>query len=141
MLLGDGCFTVRLMVYGKSVGSLEGCLPTQREACLRKARELGADVVEEYLDKDTGTLVDKRPAMQRLLARVEEDRDIDFVIVHKLDRLARNRLDDAHMTVTLEAAGATLVSCAEGNRSDAKRSAAARHAGVGQRVLLPKPVR
>ena len=96
-------------------GDPEGySLPTQREACLRKAQSLGAMVVEEYLDKDTGTLVDKRPAMQRLLARVAGDRDIDFVIVHKLDRLARNRLDDAHMTVTLEAAGATLVSCVEG---------------------------
>ena len=96
-------------------GDPEGySLPTQREACLRKAQSLGADVVEEYLDKDTGTMVDKRPAMQKLLARVAADRNIDFVIVHKLDRLARNRLDDAHMTVTLEAAGATLVSCVEG---------------------------
>jgi DNA invertase Pin-like site-specific DNA recombinase len=88
-------------------GDPEGySLPTQREACLRKAQSLGADVVEEYLDKDTGTMVDKRPAMQKLLARVAEDRNIDYVIVHKLDRLARNRLDDAHMTVTLEASGA-----------------------------------
>lgn len=96
-------------------GDPEGySLPTQREACLRKAESLSADVIEEYLDKDTGTLVDKRPAMQRLLSRVEADRDIDYVIVHKLDRLARNRLDDAHMTMTLELAGATLVSCVEG---------------------------
>lgn len=96
-------------------GDPEGySLPTQREACLKRARELDADVVDEYLDKDTGTLVDKRPAMQKLLARVAEHRDIDYVIVHKLDRLARNRLDDASMTVTLEAAGATLVSCVEG---------------------------
>lgn len=96
-------------------GDPEGySLPTQREACLRKAQSLGAIVVEEYLDKDTGTLVDKRSEMQRLLARVEKDRDIDFVIVHKLDRLARNRLDDAMMTLTLETAGAVLVSCVEG---------------------------
>jgi DNA invertase Pin-like site-specific DNA recombinase len=96
-------------------GDPEGySLPTQREACLRKAQSLGADVIDEYLDKDTGTMVDKRPAMQKLLARVAKERDFDFVIVHKLDRLARNRLDDANMTVTLEAAGATLVSCVEG---------------------------
>lgn len=96
-------------------GDPEGySLPAQREACLRKAQSLGAAVVDEFVDKDTGTLVDKRPAMQRLLARVAEERNFDYVIVHKLDRLARNRLDDAHMTVTLEAAGATLVSCVEG---------------------------
>ena len=96
-------------------GDPEGySLPTQREACLRKAQSLGAIVVEEYLDKDTGTLVDKRPSMQRLLARVANDRDIDYVIVHKLDRLARNRLDDASMTLSLESSGAVLVSCVEG---------------------------
>lgn len=89
-------------------------LPTQQEACGRKAASLGADVVQIYLDKDTGTKVDKRPAMQALMARVADERDLDYVIVHKLDRLARNRLDDATLTLTLEMAGATLVSCSEG---------------------------
>ncbi len=96
-------------------GDAEGySLPTQREACLRTAERLGADVVDEYLDKDTGTMVDKRPAMRDLLTRLSEAQDIDYVIVHKLDRLARNRFDDAQMTLTIEAAGATLVSCVEG---------------------------
>jgi site-specific DNA recombinase len=63
-------------------GNAEGySLPTQREACRRQAEQLGAVVVQEYVDKDTGTAVDKRPAMQELLERIERDKDVDFVIV------------------------------------------------------------
>ena len=38
---------------------------------------------------------------------------IDYVIVHKLDRFARNRVDDAVMSMALTKAGARLVSCSE----------------------------
>ncbi len=48
-----------------------------------------------------------------MLQRLERSKDIDFVIVHKLDRLARNRLDDVSITMAIQRAGATLVSCSE----------------------------
>lgn len=48
-----------------------------------------------------------------MVERVRTQRDVDYVIVHKLDRFARNRADDAMVTLTLEAAGASLVSCSE----------------------------
>ena len=35
------------------------------------------------------------------------------MVVHKLDRFARNRVDDALMTLALQKAGARLVSCSE----------------------------
>ena len=38
---------------------------------------------------------------------------VDYVIVHKIDRLARNRADDVEITLAIKAAGATLVSCTE----------------------------
>jgi site-specific DNA recombinase len=88
-------------------------LPTQRDACLSKAEALGASVVEEYVDKDTGTAVDKRPAMRRLLERIETETDIDFVIVHKLDRWARNTREDLVADFVLELAQCSLVSCSE----------------------------
>lgn len=40
-------------------------------------------------------------------------RDLDYVIVHKVDRLARNRYDDATITYALQEAGAELVSVTE----------------------------
>ncbi len=96
-------------------GNPEGySLPTQRTACTSRARQLGAIIVDEYIDKDSGTSVDKRPAMLALIDRVTQERDVDYVIVHQLSRFARNRLDDASITMRLEASGATLISCMEG---------------------------
>jgi site-specific DNA recombinase len=105
-------------------GNPEGySLPTQRAACLARAKELSAVIDEdEYIDKDTGTAVNKRPAMQRLLERIERQRDIDYVIVHKLDRWARNTREDLVSDFVLEVAGCALVSCSESiDRSAAGR--------------------
>src|SRR5579859_2053415 len=95
-------------------GNPEGySLPTQRDACTRKAEQLGAVVVDEYVDKDTGTAVDKRPDIQRMLARIQLDQDVDFVIVYKLDRWARSQREDLQANFTLELAHCRLVSCSE----------------------------
>jgi DNA invertase Pin-like site-specific DNA recombinase len=107
-------------------GNPEGySLPTQREACLKRAESLGAVVVEEYIDKDTGTAVSKRAAMQKLLLRVETQQDIDLVIVHKLDRWARNTRED-------------LVSDFGDHRPYGRWSTPALDAGLSQRVPLPQ---
>jgi hypothetical protein len=71
-------------------------IPAQRKACLRKAAQLGARVVEEYIEPGrTATSMDKRVAVQVMLERIRTDRDVSYVIVHKLSRMNRNRLDDA----------------------------------------------
>lgn len=96
-------------------GNPEGySLPTQRTACRMRAEQLGAEVVDEYIDKDTATRVDKRPAMLALIDRVTSERDVDYVIVHQVSRFARSRQDDANITERLESAGAMLISCVEG---------------------------
>ena len=41
------------------------------------------------------------------------ERAVDFVIVHKLDRLARDRPDDVAILLDIRRAGATLVSVSE----------------------------
>ena len=38
---------------------------------------------------------------------------VQYVIVHKVDRLARNRADDVVITMEIKKSGATLVSCSE----------------------------
>ncbi|GAB3617393.1 hypothetical protein GCM10027416_19500 [Okibacterium endophyticum] len=48
-----------------------------------------------------------------MLAYVREH-SVDYVIVHKLDRLARSRADDIVITQAVHAAGARLVSSTEG---------------------------
>src|SRR5438105_14902926 len=72
-------------------GDPEGySIPAQREACKRKAISLGAVVVEEFVDRGESARSADRPELQRLLAHVKANR-VDYVIVHKVDRLARNR--------------------------------------------------
>jgi site-specific DNA recombinase len=94
-------------------GDPEGySIPAQREACKRKATALGAVVVEEFVDRGESARNADRPELQRLLAYVKAN-DVEYVIVHKVDRLARNRADDVEITVAIKAAGAVLVSCSE----------------------------
>ena len=48
-----------------------------------------------------------------MLAHLAEHGDVDYVIVHKVDRLARNRADDVQIQLGIERAGARLVSVTE----------------------------
>ena len=88
-------------------------LPAQREACHRKATELGADVVDEYIDRGESAKSVDRDDFQRMVERVKTERDVDLVILHKIDRFARNVPDDAAAFSQLKAAGAKLVSVSE----------------------------
>ncbi len=94
-------------------GEAEGySIPTQRQACIRKAEALGASVLDEFVDVGESARSADRPELQRLLKFIA-DEQVDFVIVHKIDRLARNRLDDLTISLALEDAGVQLVSCSE----------------------------
>lgn len=88
-------------------------IPAQREACLRKAEALDALVVDEYVDAGESARSADRRELQRMLARLAELRDVDYVIVHKVDRLARNRTDDVNINLAIRQAGAQLVSVSE----------------------------
>ena len=73
-------------------------IPAQRESCLRKAAQLGVRVLNdgEYIEPGrSATSMDKRPAFQAMLERIREQRDVNYVIVYKLSRMNRNRVDDA----------------------------------------------
>lgn len=87
-------------------------IPAQREACMRTAASLGAIVVEEFVDRGESATSARRPELQRLLAFVKEN-PVSYVVVHKIDRLARNRVDDVSINLAIKAAGATLVSVTE----------------------------
>jgi hypothetical protein len=93
--LAVSCLRVSTKEQAQRGGRDEGfSLPAQREASQRKAGSLNAAVVEEFTEPgESGTTTD-RPALQRLLAYVKA-RPVAYCIVHKIDRLARNRLDDA----------------------------------------------
>jgi site-specific DNA recombinase len=94
-------------------GEAEGfSIPAQREVNTRKAESLDAIVVEEFVDAGESARSSKRPKLQLMLEYIREHH-VDYVIVHKVDRLARNRADDVQINLALKAAGVQLVSATE----------------------------
>lgn len=117
MPAGSGRAVIYLRVSTKDQASVGGeeqgySIPAQRRACLRHAKSLSAEVVEEFTDAGESAKTADRPELQRMLQRVAEG-GIDYVIVHKVDRLAHNRADDVMINLQLQQAGARLVSCSE----------------------------
>ena len=94
-------------------GTEEGfSIPAQREANHRKADELSARIVREFVDAGESARSADRDGLQEMLAFIAATR-VQFCIVHKLDRLARNRADDVKIHEALINAGVTLVSATE----------------------------
>ena len=89
-------------------------IPAQREANKRKALSMGAIVGKEFVERGASARSAARPELKRMLEYVKENKDrVDYVIVHKVDRLARNRGDDVDITRALEGANVQLVSASE----------------------------
>ena len=89
-------------------------IPAQREGNKRKAHSLGAIIGKEFVDRGASARSADRPELQEMLKYIKENKDrIDYVIVHKIDRLARNRGDDIDIMRILEEAGVQLVSASE----------------------------
>ena len=88
-------------------------IQAQREHCRRKAGELQARIADEFIDRGESARTADRPELQRMLRRIKEDSEIRYIIVHKLDRLARNREDDVQLGLLFAKHGVKLVSATE----------------------------
>ena len=95
-------------------GATEGfSIPAQREANKKKAMALGALIVKEFVDRGESARSANRPELQKMLHYLQDAGDIDYVIVHKLDRLARNRADDVDINRILDQTSTRLISTTE----------------------------
>jgi site-specific DNA recombinase len=89
-------------------------IPAQRSSCVRKAEQMGLNVVSEYVEPGkSATEMTRRVAFQQMLERIRREKDIDYVIVYELSRLTRNRTDDAIVMADLKKRGVTLISATE----------------------------
>ena len=94
-------------------GEAEGySIPAQREANTHKAEALDAVIVAEFVDAGESARKADRPALQQMLRYVMQH-PVTYCIVHKVDRLARNRADDVAIHLALQQAGVQLVSTTE----------------------------
>ncbi len=97
----------------KRGGEPEGySLPSQRRDCLRVLSQRGWDLAGEYIDAGDSARTDNRPQLQAMLARVAEG-DIAGVVVHKVDRFARNTEDHFPIRAVIRKIGCEFVSATE----------------------------
>ncbi len=73
------------------------------------AKKNNIAIVQEYADEAISGTSDDRPAFQKMLAALRDGLHVDLVLVHKLDRFARNRYDAAVHRREIAQAGARLV--------------------------------
>ena len=88
-------------------------LDAQRDACqayVASQRAEGWTLLPDHYDDGgfTGANLD-RPALQRLLADIEQGR-VDVIVVYKIDRLSRSLMDFAKLVEVFDAHGVTFVS-------------------------------
>ncbi len=89
-------------------------IPAQREACERKARELGAVIVREYVEPGvSGGSILKRKAFRQMIAETRQREDVDYVIVWSVSRWARDQEDHWTARGLITRAGAKLISVKE----------------------------
>jgi site-specific DNA recombinase len=88
-------------------------IAAQREANEKKAEQLGAVIVAEFVDAAESAKTADRPELQAMLNFIRELGVIRYVTVDKVDRLARNREDDVLINMAVRKAGAQFVSSKE----------------------------
>ncbi|GHU53589.1 hypothetical protein AGMMS49975_12050 [Clostridia bacterium] len=94
-------------------GDNEGfSIPAQREAIRKRAASLGAFIVKEFVDRGTSAKSADRKELQEMLKYITENK-VEFVIIHKVDRLARNRGDDVDIMRRFSEHGVKLISTSE----------------------------
>ena len=87
-------------------------IPAQREAAQRKAKQLGAVIIKEFIEPGESAKTAQRRALQEMLDYATTH-PVRYCIINKVDRLARNRLDDAKIHAALRDANISLVSVTE----------------------------
>jgi site-specific DNA recombinase len=93
-------------------------IPAQVQQCERAADSLRVPLAKSYIERAESAKSDDRPVLQRMLTELPIIRalpmvNLKYLIIPKVDRLARNRLDDALLCQKLIGWGVTLVSATE----------------------------
>ena len=88
-------------------------LPAQFRLAERYAQEHGLSVAGKYQDVSSGKYLRERPGLLALLAQARRDRSIDGLVVHKIDRLARNTFNYLLLKSKLRTSGVRLYSVVE----------------------------
>src|SRR5210317_1992509 len=104
-----------IYVRVSSAEQVEGTsLETQEKACREYCTKEGMEVVKVFSDKGESAKTADRPQFQRMVhfCTLKKNR-IDYVVVYRLDRMARNTHDVAVYTSTLASKDVAVRSATE----------------------------
>ena len=88
-------------------------IPAQLEAMKQHARRNGWKIAGHFIDEGESARTANRPELKKLIQHCRDNKGVDIVLVHKIDRLARNLVDYATIKAILKQKGIKLVSISE----------------------------
>ena len=104
----------RVACYARYSTSMqrEESISAQMRAMKQYCDDNGWIIVKRYVDQAYSATTDKRPQFQQMIADAS-NKEFDIVLVHKLDRFARNRYDSSLYKQKLRKNGVRLCSVLE----------------------------
>ncbi len=93
----------------------EGTIEIQEEALKEYAETNGYEILNIFKDEGVSGSLENRPGLSQLFYYLENHRDIEGVLIFKLDRLARDLYIQEHLIKQLENRGKKLYSIKEPN--------------------------
>ncbi|GAV21563.1 recombinase family protein [Carboxydothermus pertinax] len=105
---------MRAVIYARfsSDNQREESITAQVRACSEYAKQKGYHIVKIYADEARSALTDDRPNFLRMISDAKLGL-FDIVLIHKLDRFARNRYDSAIYKRELRRCGVRIESVLE----------------------------
>jgi DNA invertase Pin-like site-specific DNA recombinase len=88
-------------------------IPAQIEAMREYAKRNGWKVAGHFVDEGESARTANRPELKKLIEQCKENKNVNAVVVHKIDRLARNLIDYATIKAILKQKGIRLISVSE----------------------------
>lgn len=86
-------------------------IDAQLEDCRKKAQELGATNIEEYIDRGKSGKFLERPELQKMLYNIKHsEMKYDALIIYKLDRLSRDSMGLAYIIKILQQNNIKIIS-------------------------------
>jgi len=103
---------VKAIIYARfsSDNQREESITAQVRACTEYAQRRGYSIERVYTDEARSATTDDRPGFLQMIEEIKSRAvHVNFLLVHKLDRFARNRYDSAVYRKALTTAGVRLV--------------------------------
>jgi len=88
-------------------------IPAQISAMRDYAKKNEWKGIDNFIDEGESAKTADRPELKRLIQHCKENKEVDIILVHKIDRLARYLIDFATIKAILKQKGIRLVSVSE----------------------------